>query len=274
MTINGIINKVRPKTQVSVNGAAFSGINGIRQYGYDKWGMTWNGNHFAPPELDSVLYLPGVPGFGSTIFDFSGSGNDGSITGALWKQLPTSLPYLDFDGAGDIVTIPAASSINMFGKTVLSASAWIYPESDGGGDSGHIISKRTNGYFFYVQAESASKIYLAAFVMHATTNAEAGADSSSPITINAWHHVAFVYNEDSDKKVKLYIDASLASLGSDTAGVGALKDDTGDDLRIGNRAATDRTFDGGIALEKIFSKALSASEIQNHYAQERHLFGV
>ncbi|KKL92597.1 hypothetical protein LCGC14_1883110 [marine sediment metagenome] len=71
MTINGIINKVKPKTQVSVNGAAFSDINGIRQYGYDKWNMTWNGNHFAPPEPNSVLYLPGVPGAGSTILDYS-----------------------------------------------------------------------------------------------------------------------------------------------------------------------------------------------------------
>ena len=71
MTINGVINKVAPKTQISVNGAAFSGINGIRQYGYDKWGMTWNGNHFAPPDVGSVLYLPGVPGAGSTILDYS-----------------------------------------------------------------------------------------------------------------------------------------------------------------------------------------------------------
>ena len=86
MNINGILNKVSAKTQVGVNGAAFSDINGIRQYGYDKWKMMWNGNHFAPPDIGAVLYLPGVPGFGSTIFDFS-PGYDLHFTGSATSNV-------------------------------------------------------------------------------------------------------------------------------------------------------------------------------------------
>ncbi len=79
-TINGVLNEVNPfKSPLVINGAKSRVVNGLRHSGYDKWRIRWNGHQFAPPSKDSVLYLPGVPGFGSTIFDFSGNFLDSAI---------------------------------------------------------------------------------------------------------------------------------------------------------------------------------------------------
>ncbi len=77
--INGVINKVSQNSPLVINGGKTAIINGNRPYGYDKWRMVWNGNHFAPPESGSVLYLPGYPGFGSVIHDFSTNYSDSGI---------------------------------------------------------------------------------------------------------------------------------------------------------------------------------------------------
>uniref|UniRef100_A0A6M3L3F8 Putative lectin/glucanase superfamily protein n=1 Tax=viral metagenome TaxID=1070528 RepID=A0A6M3L3F8_9ZZZZ len=77
--INGVINEVRPRTVIGINGAAVPVVNGVQSTGVDKWRMAWNGNHFAPPEPGSVLWYPGVPGQGSVIQDFAESYADSGI---------------------------------------------------------------------------------------------------------------------------------------------------------------------------------------------------
>jgi len=92
------------------------------------------------PDAYTVLWFPGQDDPQSaTIRDRSGSGNNGTITGATWTRNGNGIWYLDFDGADDIVNIPDATSIqNVFdggGSTV----AWIYPESDGEGNLARIL---------------------------------------------------------------------------------------------------------------------------------------
>lgn len=78
---------------------------------------------------DCVLYLPGLD-YGNwhttVIKDYSGQANDGTITGAITKVLPSGLAYLESDG-DDYINLPDSFDALDEG-TLLS---WIYLTESG-----------------------------------------------------------------------------------------------------------------------------------------------
>ena len=90
-------------------------------------GFHWNGHRFPPPSAGSVLYLPGYPAQGSVIQDFSGEGNDGTITGATWKNdTPGGIWYLYYDGGDDSTSCGNDVSLNITSE--LTAEVWLKPD--------------------------------------------------------------------------------------------------------------------------------------------------
>lgn len=82
------------RTPIEINGQMVHGVN-INGYDY-------------PPALDgAVLYMPGLPGYGSKIWDRSQGGNHGTIVGATWERLPSGLWTLRYWG-DDYVNIDSA----------------------------------------------------------------------------------------------------------------------------------------------------------------------
>ncbi|MFC1754526.1 LamG-like jellyroll fold domain-containing protein, partial [Thermoproteota archaeon] len=124
----------------------------------------------------------------------------------------------------------------------------------------------SEGYYFNVQAENDNSVRLKAIVGHGTSPAFFRANVYADT--DEFHHVAFTYNEDDDKRLKIYLDGNLTSPSNwhGIAGVGALSDDSSLDLRIGNiRDGTTRTFNGSIDEVMIFNRSLSSSEIHILY---------
>ncbi len=342
VTINGIRNEVAPRTVISVNGGAFVTQNGVRQLGYDKWSMVWNGNSFAPPFPGSVLYYPGIPGFGSTIFDFShnmldsaintnealddsetgvdvtpdgttalpaGSvirveeermfvsatgntltvirgfensvavshdtgkdiykrtKNDGAITGALWKQFPTGLWYLDYDGADDKATV--VDSYTPTGDFYYKA--WFKVGSGRGeSTSSKILFKNTGSLTVNVDNGRPS------FRVLDDGPAEVDATDTNALIVDTW--VLLVGTFDSaDDKGRLYRNVSGVMTLVATSGAivsGTLFDGSGTDWGVGNNAAGTRAAKGGIAIPDSGDGLPTLSEIGEWFQQERHLFGV
>lgn len=64
---------------------------------------------FAQPNANCVLYMPGLPGNGSTIYDRSIYGNHGTIFGATWERLPSGLQANSFI-TDDYLSIPAENT--------------------------------------------------------------------------------------------------------------------------------------------------------------------
>ena len=64
-------------------------------------------------------------GTGTTVTDASGSGNNGTVSGALWSSSGRYGNALAFDGVNDIVTVPDANSLDL--TTGLTLEAWVYP---------------------------------------------------------------------------------------------------------------------------------------------------
>jgi len=274
-TINGIKNRVAPRTISSVNGAKYISHNGIRQLDYDKWKMVWNGNHFAPPDLSSKLYLPGVPGAGATIFDFGGSTN-GTVVGATWMQLPTGLLYLSCDGTDDYVTIsnPAVTT-----DEIGTISMWI--KKDGAGTR--------LGFFCYVKESSASVDSMRFYI-----NADEGvmydvydggvytmelSTADSVITVGQWHKVTLTSNGST---IVCYVDGVAKALAEDTGtntGIwfADMQGEPADTIVLGGYYRLDtlvEDFAGDIALFEVTSATRSADNEARLFAAERHLFGV
>ena len=211
-------------------------------------------------------------GTGSKVYDISGHGNHGTL-----KNMAPNVQNsgwtgnkfgggLKFDGSNDYVLISRNSLIDVVSNSKITLSAWIYPLSDGEGDSGRIFGKSvfstTDGYFFCVNAESSGEVEIYGRVYHATTNAQT--NGTSKLAINQWHHVAMVYNELNDNKVKLYVNGVLDA-GAQQAGSGAIGDDSDRDLHIGEAVDLNRAFDGSIDEVRIYNRALSIAEIKILY---------
>ncbi len=122
-TINGVRNEVAipRRPTVAINGGKSDFINGNPPYGYNKWRMMWNGNCLAPPDPSCVLYLPGVPGFGTTIFDYSYSFSDSAID--TDEALDISETGVDCD-ADATTAIP-------IGSVIIIESEWMYVTATG-----------------------------------------------------------------------------------------------------------------------------------------------
>ena len=219
---------------------------------------------FSPPQLGCGLYLPGLPGGGSKIYDRSPYGNHGAITGAVWKRLPSGLWYLDFDGTDDEIQVtehaslkPATDSwtIKLWFNTSVNARQ-IMVEMWGA----------TDGYYFDVYDQTQ---------LHFTIRNAGSIDSVTADTQNLhdgkWHQAVAVRNE-SDGKLYIFLDGK-----SDATPVAATNTTGQDvspsaDLIIGESGAFD--VDGGLALIQMCRTAWTALEVRNSFNREKYLFGV
>ncbi len=210
-----------------------------------------------------------------SVFDYSLNGNSGVIDKDNAVTVP-AYPGFSFDGADSLITVAADPTIDANGKTALSIAAWINPASDGEDDAGKIVDKQSGGvgYSFHVNNEVAGSMAIR-WVVENTTDMTA---TISPIvSINVWTNVAVTYDlNDGVRKGKVYINAVLvANSTTDIAGsAGALPDDSGVAMGVGNRTARDKTFHGTISDIRIWPNARSAIQIRNLYNQTRWRYSV
>jgi len=219
-------------------------------------------NGLSTPPIGCVLYLPGLPGGGTKIYDRSPYGNIGTITGAVWKRLPSGLWCLDFDGTDDYVNCGHNASLNITEEATIEM--WIYPTAATAGTTRRMLSKAKFELNLIGEVTGANFTFL---VKVGTVSKVASAPTDSA-TFNTWHHVVGVYNQTN---VLIYQNTTLTT---GDASTGSIDDNAADDLFIASRAALDRELTGSIGLVRIYNRALSALEIQNHFNRERHLFGV
>jgi hypothetical protein len=97
-------------------------------------GTTGNRARVAAGAPSSAAGLVGAYSFdagsGTSVTDASGHGNVGRITGATWTRGRYG-NALNFNGAGDIVRIPASASLDV--SSELTLSAWIRPTASQSG---------------------------------------------------------------------------------------------------------------------------------------------
>ena len=218
---------------------------------------------FEPPEPGCVMYLPGLPGGGSKIYDRSPYGNIGAIAGAVWKRLPGGLWYLSFDGTDDVVDCGTAASLNV-GTGDFAVEQWVKPTAGSGAQG--VVYKR-DGTGFFLRADPDASIYIYFYLAEGGSYRDARYTASNPWD-GGWHHLVGQRKSD-----ETYIIFDGTDITNSRAGSGTnLNLDVAAPLKIGYDGSG--YFDGGIVLVRLYRRALSDFEIRNHFNREKHLFGV
>jgi len=247
------VNTKRDYTPVEINGRMVHGVN-------------INGYDYPPANPSSVLYTPGLPGQGSTIWDMSKEGNDGTLVGATWVRLASGLWVVYFDGLDDSVDYGAGIGD---AATEFWASTWFCLDTDfPSGSHMNLWNKRldgdnalwvtlnnANGQVVLYQRDSGNwKVTLGSGVGYASW------------TAGIWYNI-FV-SKSTTNGARLRVNGDVARTSADTTAV-----PNGGNIKAGEYG-TGEDLTAKLALLQIGLTGLSSSEEVGFYQRERHLLGV
>jgi hypothetical protein len=187
-----------------------------------------------------------------TNVSMAGSGNTLSLTFSL------STSKINF---GDV---------SIFNLTAnISISAWIYPNSFGGGSSGRIYDKYKStfpqsGYAFFIDNNVGvnSIAYSTGYAISSST-----ARINNQVTLNSWQHFAITH---SGSTVTIYKNGEVIGTSTITAPTSA----SGTVATIGNNSAGTNNFDGKISMCSVYNQVLTDSEIKKIYTSTKSRYGL
>lgn len=167
-----------------------------------------------------------------------------------------------FDGSDDNLDIGSATAIDDLFSSGGTAEAWFFADTWGEDQHGRLFDKGHNlGWSLWVNnSERAASIGF----LHGTASGSWGYwnTAANSVTLNAWHHIAVVYNKSSSANdAVFYLDGELATSAVIDVPSGAMVSDGGQALRSANRAQGDRAFDGLLDELRLSSAARSAGWI-------------
>jgi len=208
-----------------------------------------------------VLYYPSIH---DDVLDRSGNGNNGTISGAIWRRLHNGLWYLSFDGTDDYVLVnPIVPDFDE--KSTVSMECWARI-STGCGENSYIISLPESAAANGIDLRWGSDTIYWDLNTHLDASS---VDVTSAVSLNTWYHLVLTYDGTTLTGYK-----NGASIGSHAVTVGTgLKHDS-KRFCVGALHSTSYEITGFVGLPRIYSEALVATKIQGNFNRERHLFGV
>jgi hypothetical protein len=189
-------------------------------------------------------------GSGTTTVDASGNGQNGTITAGTWTTSGKNGNALSFNGSSSWVTVPDSNSLDL--STGMTLEAWVYP-TVAPTNWNSIIMKEAPGFYVYALYISPSSHPSLAIVINGI---EQGFESSTTMPLNTWSHLAGTYDGTT---LRLYVNGTQIG----TQAISAVIPASTGVLRIGgNSIWTNEFFKGRIDDVRIYSRSLTAGEIQ------------
>lgn len=206
---------------------------------------------------------------GATLRDWSGRANHGTLTsmdpGTDWV-LSGGNRALDVDATDDLIDCGSGQSLDDLPQ--LTASAWIYPRSAGGGGFGRIIDKSaglgpTDGWILNCDNGGAGD--------RVTFNSDSGAvvmyraSDDGALVFNRLQFIAVTWDGGvAASGVHIYVvsNGSVVEVTySDFANGTSRDSDATASLKLGNSATANRGFDGLIVETLVHNRILGLSEL-------------
>ena len=219
-----------------------------------------------------VLYLDAgnrksYPGSGTTWFDKSGRGNNGTLTNG-----PTfntgSLGSVVFDGTNDYVNVNTDPNLPGVSGSV---SVWFNISNTQGSSAGNlglseIILKHNNSESLNGWSIIASTSSLTSYIKNGSTNWQV--PTGSIITPNTWYNAVITFQ--SNTSLSLYTNGifiSSVAIGTLTTNTNPLR------LAVSNDPFWAR-FQGRVASTQVYNRALTAQEVLQNYNATKGRFGL
>ena len=256
MTIS-VLDKVQ-----KIGTVAVSCPDGNFQHELDSHGGYSPGSDLAKSlvlDLASPLYSPGSK---LKIFDRSGKGNHGTITGAAWVRLPSGLWALDFNGTSGLITIAHTASLNF---TAMSYMCWVNFTSLANNPS--IINKKATTY----DQANGWHIYWSTDVSKWAGRVGTQDLASSVVSPSAGVWYCFGVSIVDGVGAAFYHNGQAVGTTLSTSFI-----DNTDEIRISKQANDYPGWFSGKngVLARLHNVGLGAGLFADYYNQTRHLLGV
>lgn len=187
-------------------------------------------------------------GSGATLNDRSGRGHTGTVAGATWAPAGRYGGALSFDGVNDWVTVNDTAALDL--TTGLTIEAWVNPSAVSSWRG--VVTKERPGGLAYALYGANGAARPAAFV---DIGGEIELGATATPAANVWTHLAVTFD---GAMLRLFVNGTLVSARAQT---GAIVTSTGP-LRIGGNGLWGEFFQGRIDELRIYSRALTAAEVQ------------
>lgn len=197
------------------------------------------------------------PGSGTTWFDLSGNGNNGTLTnGPTFSS--NSGGCIAFDATDDFASIASNTSFN-FGTGDFTLEIWIYPESFA--TYIHMIQMPDQGTFALKAniTDGAIYFYNPSFTTYGST-------PNWTLILNKWNYVAMTRISS---VAYAYLNGEFK--GSKASFTTSFSNST---LKIHGGYLGSEFAQCKIATSNIYNRGLSASEIQQNYNASKSRFGL
>jgi len=194
------------------------------------------------------------PGSGTTWFDLSGNGNNGTLVNGVGYN-SGNLGSLVFDGVNDYAPIgtsgfpfgSSAATLSGWAKTNTISGSWRWIVSYG---TGNTSQSRFLGI-------NASTYYFGGYSNDIT---------ASGVPLNTWFNMVGVYDETN---ASMYINGALVS------GPTAKTWNTiANNAQVGRQTNGSEYWNGNIAQVSIYNRAITAAEIQQNFNALRGRYGI
>ena len=223
---------------------------------------------FDPPDLtDGLLaYWPMEDGYGSTVSDWSGNGNDGTFTAPTPPIWQPAGGYLDgallFDGQGGHVVCPGGAVFDF--SYGLTAMAWFKTDSFTK-DWQAIVTKGDSAWRLHRYLNTDYMDFACTGLTGGNNTWGSTVWGSTPVVDNEWHHAAGVFNPSRESgQVRLYVDGVIDGPEAVRNGYGYLATNFYDVLIGENAERLGRGWNGLIDDVRLYYNPLMDWEIYRY----------
>jgi len=220
---------------------------------------------YIPTEGLVGCWLPFVGG-GDSLKDYSGTGNNGTISGATWTYITGPGWILNYDGTDDYVDSPDDPSLDITDE--ITVSCWVNQDAIFGTNDRGIVTKNYNGSVvpYTLETKSTGGYRFGYYEGGVWTDVIAGSQEA-----DNWVHLVGVF-DGSD----LILYKNGTEIGRNSGVGGPLPTDNLP-LSIGGRAhwggAIQNMLDGQIGSACIYNRTLSENRIKEIYEKTKPLYG-
>jgi len=225
----------------------------------------------APVLTNLVLYYDpsnssSYPGTGTTVNDLSANGLNGTMSNITFTS-----PYFTYNGSTSQVS-RADNNLLEPGTGDFTLEVWVY-YSVIAGNQRTFISKTNNGgsasdWSYGLRTNIVGATYLE--VGNGTTSVTS---PSFTVSANTWYQVVGVWTNVASNSIELYINGT--SQGSNSHSFASILNST-NPLYLGNYNGNEypQQFNGRMGVVRMYSRALSSSQVQQNFNADKSKYGL
>ncbi len=202
---------------------------------------------------------------GTTVTDYSGNGNTGTLTNSPVWDVGRFGSGVKFDPATTDKYISVSASTSLNNQSSFTWSTWINPSQLQ--SSKRLLSKAGVTSITLQNVSSSQRIYFN--IACSGTDLQVQTTASDALNLNSWNHVVVIWDGTSCaiSSANIYINGKLAAKhASSTDGTGTKDDDSSGPFTIGNNWSGYTTQVQGIVDDtRVYNRALSDTDIRQLY---------